>query len=135
MADPFFSKYIWIEPLVLYIVWSRMENYTEPRIITEYIYTKGREKGVEVRAFNVLPQTKLKNILFTTDDIDLDCVLLVASNSHSNVNKKFRENKIPIHKSEIKLVTLFRVTSSELRPLCNMYGLIIQALIRSLHEN
>lgn len=49
-------------------------------------------------ASNVLSQTKVENILFTIDETDLGYVLLMASNSHSNVHKKFRKNKIPIHK-------------------------------------
>lgn len=80
------------------IVWFRTEKYTKTRIITECVCTKKREMGVGMGASNVLSQTKGEKIFFKTDETDLGYVLLMASNSHSNVHKKFKENKIPIHK-------------------------------------
>lgn len=71
-----------------------MEKDTKTRIINECVCTKERGMGTS----NVLSQTKVENISFTTDETDLGCVLLRASNSHNNVHKKFRENKIPIRK-------------------------------------
>lgn len=80
-------------------------------------------------AFNVLSQSKVKSLLITTDKIELGYGLLTTNNSYSTENKKFRENKIPIQKQRNKNCNLFRVTSSELRSLCNTYGLLIWAPI------
>lgn len=76
-----------------WIVWFSMEKYTKFRMIIECACTKERGMG----ASNVLSLIEVENILFTTDETHLGHVLVKASNSYSNVHKKFRETKIIIY--------------------------------------